>query len=364
MASIYKTKSGTFRACVVTRNGRRVTKTFSKKTHARMWATELEADHELQQVLGSAALHRYTLADLIDAYRKHQAREEKAVSRRLNWWEEQLGELKLIDVDTAMIREALKALEAGGKRWYGGKDRHGNPVVIHTGKPLSGATLNRYKACISSVFAFGMDSETFALPSNPCRGIRARRETDGRTRFLSDNERTALLAACKASRWPKLYLLVSLALVTGARRADLIERRWRDIDFQSRRATVARTKNGQPKVMPLTLEVIQELMKFRGEPDELVFAGERLPDKPAHFRSHWERALAQARVHDFRFHDLRHTTASMLAANGATLAQIAEVLGHKSINVTRRYSHLCIDHKQTLIDSVMGNFLKVDSRDG
>ena len=62
----------------------------------------------------------------------------------------------------------------------------------------------------------------------------------------------------------------------------------------------------------------------------------------------------EAGLEGFRFHDLRHTCASYLAQNGASLLQIAEVLGHKQLEVTKRYSHLCVDHKQSLIDNVMG----------
>jgi len=62
-----------------------------------------------------------------------------------------------------------------------------------------------------------------------------------------------------------------------------------------------------------------------------------------------------AEVSNFRFHDLRHTTASYLAQSGASLLEIADVLGHKQISVTKRYAHLCIDHKEKLINSVMSN---------
>lgn len=64
--------------------------------------------------------------------------------------------------------------------------------------------------------------------------------------------------------------------------------------------------------------------------------------------------LMKAGIDDFRFHDLRHTCASMLAMNGASLLEIAQVLGHKSITMTQRYSHLCTEHKASLTDRVFG----------
>ena len=79
--------------------------------------------------------------------------------------------------------------------------------------------------------------------------------------------------------------------------------------------------------------------------------------RPFEFRKHWDKAVTAAEIADFRFHDLRHTCASYLAQNGASLLQIAEVLGHKQLEVTKRYSHLCVDHKQDLVDRVLGGVL-------
>ncbi len=68
-----------------------------------------------------------------------------------------------------------------------------------------------------------------------------------------------------------------------------------------------------------------------------------------------KKALEDADIKDFRFHDLRHTCASYLAQSGASLLEIAEILGHKQISVTKRYAHLCIEHKSSLINRVLGD---------
>jgi integrase len=87
----------------------------------------------------------------------------------------------------------------------------------------------------------------------------------------------------------------------------------------------------------------------------LIFASKINPSKPYVFYKPWKRAVIEAKLVDFRFHDLRHTTASYLAQSGATLLEIADVLGHKQIEVTKRYAHLCIEHKSSLINRVMRN---------
>jgi len=67
----------------------------------------------------------------------------------------------------------------------------------------------------------------------------------------------------------------------------------------------------------------------------------------------WTRALQRANIKNFRFHDLRHTAASYLVMNGASLHETAEILGHKSTQTTKRYAHLSTDHKSALSERVM-----------
>ena len=85
-----------------------------------------------------------------------------------------------------------------------------------------------------------------------------------------------------------------------------------------------------------------------------MFESKIKPGRAYCFTKPWRKALKEAEIEDFTFHSLRHTCASYLAMNGASLLEIADVLGHKQIQMTKRYSHLCIDHKQKLINSVLG----------
>jgi len=84
-----------------------------------------------------------------------------------------------------------------------------------------------------------------------------------------------------------------------------------------------------------------------------VSAASGLPGPYEHFDAHWYSALKAADIEDFHFHDLRHTTASMLAAQGASLLEIADVLGHKTLAMVKRYSHLVVDHKAKVIEKMI-----------
>jgi integrase len=152
-----------------------------------------------------------------------------------------------------------------------------------------------------------------------------------------------------------MYALVLLALTTGARKSELLGLCWADIDFERAVAHCGRTKNGDPKALPLVPAVVDELRRFAGTGNVRVFPSARQKDKPFAFESRFAEALKAARISAFRFHDLRHSCASMLASSGATLLEIGDVLGHRQLAMTRRYSHLTTQHKAALVNRVLGS---------
>ena len=184
---------------------------------------------------------------------------------------------------------------------------------------------------------------------NPMLGIKKQKESSGRVRFLSDSERESLLAACKASGSAILFPIVATAISTGARYGEIMGLTWDDVDFQLRRIVLRDTKNGDTRAVPLAGLAYNELKALsdaRHKDIKLIFAskssiGNPMKDeKPILIRTAWETALKKSGIENFKFHDLRHTCASYLAMNGASLAEIAEVLGHKTLQMVKRYAHL------------------------
>jgi len=329
---ILKSGKTSYRVFIRLGNKKPITKTFKNKKAALEFSRRIEGDNELALAMGDPVTNGLLLSTLIDEYIGEFSGKDQNVFYRLAWWNEHYGHLSLADISHSTIRRALKQLTEAGRR---------------------GGTLNRYKANLSSVFQLAKENYGFSL--NPCREVTAKPESAGRVRFLSDSERTALLKACKVSAWDKMYLIALLAITTGARRGELLKIRWADVDIKSRRATLYDTKNGKNRVLPLTNEAINELKRFQGIGNALLFPSVSKLDVAYDFRIPWKKALDLAKVDNFNFHDLRHTCASYLAQNGATLVQIAEVLGHSNTVVTSRYAHLCINHKQTLVDNILGN---------
>lgn len=297
-----------------------------------------------------------TLGQLIDAYMAAYAGRDTTRQQRLAWWQARFASLPLVDLSDDQVFAALEDLAAQRGRYFAGKDADGQAIMKAKRKPLSPATLNRYQAALSAVLTWAQRRRMTPKDwANPCRHLELRPENNEIVRFLSDAERTALLAACKASTWSRLYALVVMGLTTGARRGELEALTWADVDLERAEATVHRSKNGDRKVLPLVPAVVEELAKFHSRPAALVFPSKRRPDVAFNFDPAWDRALKAAGVKNFRFHDLRHSCASYLAQAGAPLLQIAEVLGHRQLSITKRYSHLTTKHKAELVGRVLGD---------
>ena len=329
---VRRKKGNVYRVYIKKAGVKRVSKTFDTKRLAVQFVNSIESDRN--KLLAYTQSKSHTLLSLvIDKYLNNEYKGTRANDerRKLIFWLEALGDKPIIDITTIDINEALSTLPSQFKN----------------------ATINRYVAAISVVFSYAC--REYDLPENPVRKIPSLPENNERTRFFSEAERTSLFKACRASHWDKLYLIVLLAITTGARKGELTKLRWNDIDFDRRTAYVATTKNGQPKVLPLTDSVIRELQLFDSKDSSLIFASKVKEDVPYCFTKPWKKALEDADIKDFRFHDLRHSCASYLAQNGASLLEIADVLGHKQIQVTKRYAHLCIDHKTKLINRVFAD---------
>jgi integrase len=297
-----------------------------------------------------------TIAGLIDLYMAQYIGRDDTRTQRLSWWTAQIGGLTLDAVADDHIHAALEHLANNPPRYFCGHDADGKPILRAKRKTLAPATVNRYSAAIASVFTWAVRRRI--APKgwvHPCRGVERRPENNGKTRFLSNDERGRLLEACKASKWPRLYLLTLLALTTGARKGELLGLRWQDIDLQHKVAHVARSKNNDAKALPLVPSVVEQLQALQGAPGALVFASKEKPDHAFCFEPRWSQALKDAHIRGFRFHDLRHSAASHLAQNGATLLEIADLLGHRQISMTRRYSHLAAGHRSALVNRVMGD---------
>ena len=260
MATIQKVKRRSdfaYRVLIRQAGMKPVTKTFNNKRSAVQFVNSIESDRN-KLLAYTQSKSQTVFSIIIDEYLNKEYKGSRLNDERvkLNFWIEALGDKPIIDITSTDINEALSTLPAH----------------------LKNATINRYVAAISVVFSYAY--REYGLHINPVRKIPSLPENNERTRFLSEAERTSLFKACRASKWDKLYLIVLLAITTGARKGELTKLRWNDIDFDRRTAYVSTTKNGQPKVLPLTDSVIRELQLFDSKGSRLIFASRIKCDVP------------------------------------------------------------------------------------
>jgi integrase len=336
--------------------------TFPNRQEAKAWAASVETAIREGRHFPHAAAKRTSFDALAKDYLEtaltdFDVKERATRTRQLTWWSRQFSCLALAEITADRISRARDALAAETfSRGKPRKSRKTGEMIAPKQYKRSGATCNRYIQALSHLFTFAL-KERRLIDRNPVSDISRKKEPRGRTRFLSDEERDALLDACGKSDWLALHALVLAAITTGARRGELIRLKWSDIDLKKGRALVRETKNDEQRTLPLAgkaLEALRELKLQNSSRSEYVFPQPSgLPGPYENFDAHWNAALEAAGIRDFHFHDLRHTTASMLAAQGASLLEIADVLGHKTLAMVKRYSHLVVDHKARVIEKMI-----------
>jgi len=327
MASIQKRARSRYRVQVRLKGHYR-SATFPTRAQARRWATQTEHALYEQVYFAQAAAAQHRLRELLARYEREVLPRKRPgtqahQAQQLAWWQAQLGQLRLDQVTPARLTACRERL-------------------AETRTP---ATVNRYLAVLSHAFTVAV-VEWGWLEASPLRRVGRLREPRGRVRFLDDAERQRLLEACAQSPNRLLLPVVVLALSTGARKQEILGLTWREVDFHRERVLLLVTKTGERRSVPLSgraLAEMQALAKVRRLDTQFVFP-RRDGRAPIDLRHAWAQALQAAQITDFRFHDLRHSAASYLAMNGASLVEIAEVLGHKTLQMVKRYAHLSVAH--------------------
>ena len=207
-------------------------------------------------------------------------------------------------------------------------------------------TINRELAFLKNLFTKAI--EWGKATENPVKKVRLFRENNARTRCLTDDEEHRLFGCCGLQLKP----LVLTALHTGFRASELRSLTWDDVNFARRVLTVkaAYCKNGEARSVPMNALLTATLtaVKLQMADTTQVFCN-RHGSPYRSYRTAFEQAVRKAGIHDFTFHDLRHTFASRLVMAGVDLPTVKELLGHRNITMTLRYTHLSSDHKRAAV---------------
>ncbi len=213
-------------------------------------------------------------------------------------------------------------------------------VSAVTGRPYSNQTINHYLKWANAAVNFGV--ENGLMDRNPLEGIR-RLKTVPRDRYLDQGERLRLLNAVQ-SECPHLYPIVNFASQVPCRSGELLllQRDCLDLFNNAIRVKHETAKGDYGSWKPIPEDMAEY---FRSIPKECPYLFYRYVKENdeyvplGDFRKSWKKALKKAKISDFRFHDLRHITATDLLNAGMPEQAVCQVAGWKSGNMIRKYYH-------------------------
>lgn len=300
MATIEK-RNGKYRVKVRRKGQTPATATFPNKKLAEHWAAQTELQVITGRYFGKA--YTTTFGELVEHYQTRAqplSHEESTIYTSqpiIKHWVVCFGALHLTNVKKSNILDARDDLVASGK------------------KP---STVNRYMAVLSTVFSHGVERDW--LEVNPCYRIKRLKDTANRGYVLTIVQEAVLRAYLTSeTRYVALF-----ALMTGARLSECLNLQAENVDRQRLTVTLKNTKNGEDRTIPVSSYII----------DRIPLGGF------AFNRVTWDKAVKEAGLTGFRFHDLRHTFITRAIERGVSPAKVAAYVGHKSLTMTAKYTHL------------------------
>lgn len=335
-----------------------VMKSFPLKRMAEEWANKIETQIKLGEYDDKQEATKHTLAELIDYYSEYvlpnkgknssvYINKGQKVPHLLQVWKDLIGNYLLSRINVKTIRDTINKIAE---------------IPTPHNKAKTKSTLNHYIAALSALYTYAV-KELQWIDKNPVANIKKFPQPKGVVRYLSNEEREALFENAKRSENQYLYPIILLALTTGARKNEILTLEWKDVDLDKSQATLEDTKNGERRTLPLYGKICDILKDMKEKTQSKYLFPNRKGNVPINLDKSWYKALNQSNIENFRFHDLRHTCASYLAMNGASASEIADVLGHKSLQMVKRYAHLSNEHKKSVVANMVDNFINIDNKD-
>lgn len=316
MASI-RQRSGTWQARVIREGYPAEAKSFATRNEAQRWARQIEG--------------------AIDGggYRSRCEADKMLLSDALLRYAENVSPTKRGHLEEVIRINALKRTKMAGYSMA-----NLSPAIVagfrdERLKVVGAGAVIRDLSVLSSIINHAR-REWGVTVNNPCLLVKKPPTPAGRTRVLSASEEQRLLAALAplGRRNPEMLPLVQLALQTAMRRGELLALKWMHVDLEVQTAYLPTSKNGLPRLVPLSSAAVAVLASMPRLTGGQVFSV-AAQTVAAAFR----RATDRACITRLRFHDLRHTATSRMADKLPNVIELAAVTGHKSLQMLKRYYH-------------------------
>ena len=317
MASI-RSRNGLWQARITRQGQPHIARSFQTKQDAERWARQTETEMDRGSFINLGLAEKTTFKDVIERYilevtlktrsMKEDAYRLRALARH------PIGKLSMIGLTP------IKVAEYRDERL----------------KVMSNSSVIRELSYFSSIINHARREWGITMV-NPIPLVKKPANTPGRTRILDEDELTRLFNALKprvknANIW--ILPLAQFALETAMRRGEILGLKWKDIELESQTAYIPLTKNGQSRIVPLSIAAISLLKTLPRNLDGRVF-----PVNAPALSAAIERARNKAQLVNFHFHDLRHMAITRLAEKLPNLIELSAVSGHKSLAMLKRYYH-------------------------
>ncbi len=301
--------------CIVKRKGHPpITQTFDLRKDAEKWGRHQERLIDAGQWIDRTEAEQTTLVALLDRYASEVSPTKRGTDAELH----RLQQFKA----TSLSRYTVAAIT--GQTIAEWRDTRL--------KEVSTGTVLRDMQLLGHVFSVAMRDWGIALHSNPVAHVRKPPAGKPRNRILTDEQRESLIAACGTCRNPWIKPTVIFALETAARRGEILALEWCNVDLQRHTATLAITKSGDPRTVPLSPVCVAMLKRL---PRDIT--GKVFPVTVETLKQAYQRAVSRAGLVDFTFHDLRHDALTRLARMGFSVLELRAISGHATANMLQRY---------------------------
>lgn len=334
----------TFTATIRVKGFAPIARTFDTKGEAKNWAADIEKQMRMGRYQDARPVQSLTFAEVMNRYLDQVSTTKRPNSERRD-------------------RDSAKALISGLGSEISLAGINKRKLAAYRDarmKIVSPSTIQKEFALLSHMF--NIARREWELPiDNPVREISRPKVQNNRTRFLTKEEAQRLLDIAKTSKNKKLYPYLLVMMHTGMRPSEAAGLQWGDVDLEGRLVKLQVTKTDM-RYVPLTEMAENALRSIRptdAENDMYVFlTSESLQSKRVlgipclHFKRSFETARTKADLEDVHLHDLRHTAASHLLMAGVDLRTLAEILGHKTLQMVHRYTHLLNDHKLKAVERI------------
>jgi integrase len=310
------------------------------RTRKQAELAELKRRQELFEARFVPQGESFLLSDFIDEHYLPWAKTNKRSWYHDQWRAKSLKKFfagKRLEEITPLLIERFKSKE--------------REKISMRGSKQSPASVNRKLELLSRILSMAVDYGM--LPTNPCQRVRKFQLNNRRERYLSIEEEKRLLSMLFGNR-AYLRPIIILALNTGMRRGEILNLEWWQIDFNTNRLIVTKTKSGKPRHIPMNQKVRDTLLALQEtKQGKYVFESKKKPGHPIQEpKKAFRAALKDAGIENFRFHDLRHTAGTRLAEAGVDAFTIKDILGHASIQTSAIYVHATSEGKRRAVEAL------------